>query len=209
MLGVGWFGAVLSERNAPGAPRRGAARRTADPAASVLAMLRELSMSAAMRSDPEAALDRARPVYRAALLNGGGAMRLTDCLVGGVFYFARAVADAEAGAIVAPLACVATGSYAAGRPGPDAGVLLVIEDRGEPRLRGERVATLTAFMLGELEAGLRTAVRSPADCAILSGALPSFRRSLAKRRFLRGRHALFDALGRALEQPSFASRKAA
>jgi UTP:GlnB (protein PII) uridylyltransferase len=101
--------------------------------------------------------------------------------------------------MVAPIACVATGSYAAGRPEADAGLLLVISEHGELRRRGERVAGVLAFVLGELEAGLRTTVRAPADCALLAEMLPSVRRSLAQRRFLRGRYALFEAVERALQ----------
>jgi UTP:GlnB (protein PII) uridylyltransferase len=172
-------------------------------------MSRELATAAAMHSEPEAALDRVRPVYRAALHDAGASRRLTDCLVGGLFHFASVTADSEAPSMAAPIACVATGSYAAGRPEADAGLLLVIEERGELRGRGERVAGLLAYMLGELEVGLRTTVQAPADCALRAEALPSFRRSLAQRRFLRGRYALFEALGRAIEPPRFASRKVA
>jgi UTP:GlnB (protein PII) uridylyltransferase len=163
--------------------------------------MRELATSASMRSEPEAALDRVRPVYRAALGEAGASRRLTDCLVGGVLHFARAAVDAEGMPMQAPLACVATGSYAVGRPEADAGLLLLVEARGAARSRGERVGELIAYMLGEIEAGLRTTVRTPADCAILADALPSFRRSLAQRRFLRGRQALFDALGSAVGPP--------
>jgi hypothetical protein len=187
----------------------------------VSARLRHALMSFAadahMRERPDAAFARVRPLVRAAYAeieakrsadDAIANVTLSDAAVVGMFHFARAVADPAAASMIAPVACVAIGNYAMrrARPPRHGGLLILLDEHGLERARGERIAEFMA--LGFLEIGINVLAtpRTVSDSMALADVLPPFRGILERRRYITGRFSLFAALTRALEFGEHASQ---
>jgi hypothetical protein len=124
-------------------------------------------------------------------------VRLMDAGVAGLLRFARAVLDSEAESMIAPVCCVAIGDY----PGSIAdkpfagGLLVLLEEGGNRRARGEAMAGFIEHGLTDLGMDIETYAKTVDEAARLL-MLPAFDGWLRQQRLIAGQHALFGRFHR-------------
>ena len=176
--------------------------------------LMALAVDAEKRAAPQFALSQIKIAFDLALdgiearrLAGGGIdaylaenVRLTDSAVAGLLHLARAAVDADAPSMVAPIACVAIGNYAARLPADlrHGGLLLLLPPDAAARARGERIAKSIIAGLGRLDVGLEATLRTVPALVNLLESFPTLLSLFERRRFIRGRYDLFTDLDRAV-----------
>jgi hypothetical protein len=163
------------------------------------------------RTVPGAALSKLRIAFDLAFdgiearrLHGGAEaylrenVRLTDSAVAGLLHVARAAVDGGAPSIVAPIACVAIGNYAARLPETMrvGGVLLLVPTAPAARVRGEQIAGFNVQGLEVLGLDIECVVRTVPALVSLLEDFPSLTPMVERRRFIRGRYDLFVELER-------------
>ena len=173
-----------------------------------------LAAEAELRRNPRASLAHVRPLVDRALAeieansrvgdevagNPSAIVRLANSAIVGLLHFARVASDPDAPSMVAPVARVALGNYAARlpQPRPRGSLLILLDEHADERARGERIADFVAQGLIELGVQIVTVARTPGDCVTLADILPAFRGLVHKHRFVCGRYGLYTAFSRAV-----------
>jgi hypothetical protein len=187
------------------------------PSASLRHALAAVASDAEMRRRPKQALAHVRPIVDVVLRDPSAAgpearTRLSDGAVIGLLHFARVVVDADhATSMVAPVACVAVGSYGQRTPRLDrpGSLLIVLDDESGMRRRGERIADFIAEGLTGLGVDVAAAARTVGQTMTLAEALPPFLDMIEHRRFVSGRCSLYADLSKAVSQRSVMPRSMA